>query len=112
MARSAIDTDPFLALASPQRREIIQLLAPGTRSVTEIAQALAITQPHASKQLKVLKDAGMVAVQVAGPQRLYRLNREALMPVQAWLQQLERDWHERFDRLDTLLEALEKEDPS
>ncbi|MFC6058170.1 ArsR/SmtB family transcription factor, partial [Streptomyces pratens] len=55
MARAATTSDVFNAIAEPQRREILVLLRAGERSVTEVAQELGMTQPGASKHLRVLR---------------------------------------------------------
>ena len=54
MARLATTTDVFNAVAEPQRREILNLLVKGELSVNEIAEALKLRQPQASKHLRVL----------------------------------------------------------
>ena len=64
MARAATTSDVFNAIAEPQRREILVLLRAGERPVTELAQVLGMTQPGASKHLRVLREVGSWA----GPQ--------------------------------------------
>jgi DNA-binding transcriptional ArsR family regulator len=103
MARSATTTDVFNAVAEAQRRQIINLLAQGERSVNDIAQALGMRQPQASKHLKVLKEVGLIAVREAGQQRFYRLNRAALNPIRDWVMSFEQWKSESFDRLEDLL---------
>ena len=56
MARAATTSDVFNAIAEPQRREILVLLRAGERPVTELAQELGMTQPGASKHLRVLRE--------------------------------------------------------
>lgn len=110
MARSAATADVFSAIAELPRRRIIELLAPGARSVTEIAQVLHMAQPQASKHLKVLKEVGLVDVRVAGQQRLYSLNPRALEPVQEWARRVEAFWNQSFDQLDAYLEEMKKKE--
>ena len=106
MARSATTSDVFNAVAEPCRRRILELLAPGEQPVNEVARLLRLTQPQASKHLKVLKEVGLVHVREAGQQRIYSLNGRALRPIHAWSAQFEALWNDRFDRLDDLLEEL------
>ena len=108
MARLATTADAFNAVAEPQRRRILELLAAGERSVNDIADALDLNQPQASKHLKVLKEVGLVGVRGAGKRRLYTLNAEKLRPVFDWVRPFERLWVERLGRLDDLLEDLKK----
>src|SRR5260370_28817449 len=70
MARAATTSDVFNAIAEPQRREILILLRAGERPVTELAQELGMTQPGASKHLRVLREVGLVRDRKAGKQRL------------------------------------------
>ena len=55
MARAATTSDAFNAIAEPQRREILVLLRGGERPVTDLARDLGMTQPQASKHLRVLR---------------------------------------------------------
>ena len=81
MARAATTSDVFNAIAEPQRREILVLLRAGERPVTELAQELGMTQPGASKHLRVLREVGLVRDRKAGKQRLYGLDARGLRPV-------------------------------
>jgi DNA-binding transcriptional ArsR family regulator len=110
MARSPTTSDAFNAVAEPQRRAILSVLAQGERSVNDIAAALQMRQPQASKHLKVLKEVGLVTVREAGTQRLYRLNAGALKPIHEWVTAFEQAMTERFDRLDELLQDLQEKE--
>src|ERR1700745_648882 len=100
MARAATTSDVFNAIAEPQRREILVLLRPGERPVTELAQELGMTQPGASKHLRVLREVGLVRARQAGKRRLYSLDARELRPVHEWTGGFERFWNESFDRLE------------
>ncbi len=106
MARAATTSDVFNAIAEPQRREILVLLRAGERPVTELAQELRMTQPGASKHLRVLREVGLVRDRKAGKQRLYGLDARALRPVHEWTGGFERFWNESFDRLDEYVQDL------
>ena len=110
MARAATTTDAFNAVAEPRRRQILDLLAGGERSVNDLVALLGLAQPLVSKHLRVLREVGLVEVRDDGRQRLYRLNGRALKPIHDWVSTYERTWNERFEALDELLEELtEKE---
>lgn len=110
MARLATTSDVFNAVAEPQRREILTLLAQGERSVNEVAGTLRLNQPQTSKHLRVLKEVGLVRVREAGQQRLYALNAEGLKPIYDWVTAFEPLWNARLDRLaDYLAELQTKE---
>ena len=106
MARAATTSDVFNAIAEPQRRDILILLRAGERPVTELAQELRMTQPGASKHLRVLREVGLVRDREAGKQRLYALDARELRPVHEWTGGFERFWHESFARLDAYVQDL------
>jgi DNA-binding transcriptional ArsR family regulator len=108
MARAATTSDAFNAIAEPQRREILVLLQGGERPVTELAQDLGMSQPQASKHLRVLREVGLVRGRRAGKQRLYGLDARGLRPVHEWLGGFERFWSGSFDRLDEYVQDLKQ----
>ncbi|MFC8093048.1 ArsR/SmtB family transcription factor [Streptomyces sp. NPDC057301] len=108
MARAATTSDAFNAIAEPQRREILLLLRSGEWPVTELARDLGMTQPQASKHLRVLREVGLVRVRGAGKQRLYALDARGLRPVHEWVGGFEQFWHETFDRLDEYVRDLKQ----
>jgi DNA-binding transcriptional ArsR family regulator len=109
MPHPSVPADVFGAVAEPQRRQILGLLAGGERSVNDLAGQLGLRQPQTSKQLRVLREAGLVRVRGVGQQRLYQLNGEALLPIFDWVQGFEASWNGRLDRLDGYLARLQKE---
>jgi len=110
MARAATTTDAFNAIAEPRRRQILDLLAGGERSVNALVAELELAQPLVSKHLRVLREVGLVAVRDSGRQRLYRLNGKPLQPVHDWVKNFEQLWSERFAQIDTVLEELKAQD--
>jgi DNA-binding transcriptional ArsR family regulator len=106
MARAATTTDAFNAVAEPRRRQILDVLADGERSVNDLVAHLDLIQPLVSKHLKVLREVGLVEVRTDGRQRLYRLNGQALKPIYDWVKSYEQTWTVRFEALDDLLEEL------
>ncbi len=108
MARAATTSDVFNAIAEPQRREILMLLRTGERPVTELAIAMGMTQPRASKHLRVLREVGLVRDRKAGKQRLYGLNAQGLRPIHEWTGGFERFWNDSFERLDAYVQDLKQ----
>src|SRR5690242_8388122 len=106
MARAATTTDAFNAVAEPRRRQILDLLAGGERSVNDLVALLGLAQPQVSKHLRVLREVGLVDVRDEGRQRLYRLNGRPLKSIHDWVKAYERTWNERFDALDEVLDDL------
>jgi DNA-binding transcriptional ArsR family regulator len=78
--------DPFEALGDANRREILRLLGDGDKPVGEIAAFMSISRPAVSRHLRLLKDAGMVAEEAHGTQRIYHLESEGLDAVRTYLE--------------------------
>lgn len=112
MARLPTTADVFNAIAEPQRRAILELLAQDEMSVNEIAVALDLNQPQASKHLRVLYEVELVDVRQEGRRRIYQLQSESLRPIHDWVRQFEQFWSERFDRLDDYLQSLQISEPN
>ncbi len=98
----------FLALADPTRRAILARLARGEASVTELAEPFAISQPAISKHLKVLERAGLITVGQDAQRRPRRLEGQPLADANAWLERYRAIWEANFERLDGLLEELQR----
>jgi DNA-binding transcriptional ArsR family regulator len=110
MARAATTADAFNAVAEPRRRQILDVLAGGERSVGDIVDELGLGQPQVSKHLRVLRTVGLVDVRDEGRQRIYRLNGDPLKPIHDWVKSYELSWTQRFDRLDVVLEELKRKE--
>lgn len=109
MARTPTTYDPFNAVAEPKRRQVLQALGDRELSVNELVALLGWNQPMVSKHLGVLKRVGLVEERQAGRQRFYRVNAERLKPIHDWVSPFERFWRESFERLDEVLEQMNKE---
>ena len=86
MPLHALPGDPFDALGDPNRRAIVELLAAGDRSVSELAGELPISRPAVSRHLRLLKQAGLVADRAEGTRRLYRLDEQGIAAVREYLE--------------------------
>lgn len=100
----------FAALADPTRRAILERLAKGEATVSQLAKPFAISQPAISKHLKVLEKAGLVARARDAQWRPARLEADGMRQVTQWLERCRRTWEARYDRLDTYLEKLQEEE--
>jgi DNA-binding transcriptional ArsR family regulator len=78
----------FAALAEPRRRAMLLLVRDEPRSVNEIAAHFDISQQAVSQHLRVLHDAGLVAVRPEGQRRLYMVRPEGLESLEAFLAEL------------------------
>ena len=97
----------FEVLADPTRRRILDLLRERPRLVGELTDLLQISQPGVSKQLRVLREAGLVRVRQDAQRHWYELRPEPLAEIDAWLASYRHLWEERLERLDELLTDLQ-----
>ena len=95
----------FHALADPTRRGMLASLALGEKSVGELAEPFRMSFAGASKHVKVLESAGLVARRRAGRKQICTLRAEPLAEADQWLRQWEKFWTVRLDRLQALVEG-------
>jgi DNA-binding transcriptional ArsR family regulator len=110
MARRPTTHDPFNAVAEPKRRQVLEALGAQELSVNEIVKKLGWNQPMVSKHLGVLKQVGLVSERRVGRQRMYRVNAEHLRPIYEWVAPFERFWSESYERLDEVLQEMQKKE--
>jgi DNA-binding transcriptional ArsR family regulator len=100
--------DPFVVLAEPTRRRILDRLRRAPHSVGELVELLSVTQPAVSKHLKVLREAGFVSSTVKAQRRIYRIETRPLEAVDDWLAPYRRLWHTHLDALERHLDNQEE----
>lgn len=96
----------FEVLVDPTRRRILDLLRERERSVGDLVATLTLSQPGVSKHLRVLREAGLVAVRQDAQRRWYGLNPAPLVEVDAWLQPYRQLWADRLDALERHLDRM------
>ena len=95
-------------LGDPTRQEIVERLASGPKSVSEIARGMPVSRPAVSQHLKVLKDAGLVSDRARGTRRVYSIDPAGLGELRGWL---DRFWRAAMQDFADAVEADEKEKP-
>jgi DNA-binding transcriptional ArsR family regulator len=101
-------TSVFEVLAEPRRRQILDLVRDGERSVSELVARLAMNQPAVSKHLRVLREAGLVRVRVDEQRRLYRLTPDPLRELDRWLAPYRAAWDSSLDKLERHLDQMDQ----
>jgi DNA-binding transcriptional ArsR family regulator len=99
--------DPFIILAEPARRNILDELRHGEASVNSLVDRLRMTQPSVSKHLRVLRDAGFVSSRTDAQRRVYRLELAKLKAIDAWLEPYRSLWTKHLDALERHLDRME-----
>jgi DNA-binding transcriptional ArsR family regulator len=108
MARSSTTSDVFNAIAEAHRREVLDALITGEKTVGAIVDDLSMSQPQVSKHLRVLSAVGLVRCRAEGRRRLYRLEPEHLWPLHDWMGKYEQAMNDRLDRMDDYLKELQQ----
>ncbi len=101
---------PFEVLAEPNRRRILDLLRVEERPVGELVRELSVSQPAVSKHLRILRDAGLVAVRPQAQRRLYRVRTDPLRAIDEWLAPYRELWSGSLDDLERHLDAMPDDD--
>jgi DNA-binding transcriptional ArsR family regulator len=99
----------FSALADPTRRAILARLADGEATVNQLAEPFPISLQGVSKHLKVLEQAKLITRGRDAQWRPCRLAAGPLRDVTEWAERYRRFWDERYDKLDSYLQDLQKE---
>jgi DNA-binding transcriptional ArsR family regulator len=87
-----------VALAEPTRRQVLEELRAGPRSVGELTDAVPVSQSAVSQHLRVLREAGLVQERREGTRRLYRVDPDGLGTLRAYLDRFWDDALEAFRR--------------
>ncbi|HYB77088.1 MAG TPA: metalloregulator ArsR/SmtB family transcription factor [Thermoplasmata archaeon] len=95
--------DVFQLLAEPSRRQLLEALRHGERSVNELVDRTRMSQPSVSKQLRLLRDSGVVRLRKAGREHRYTIQGRPLRVASEWLSYYERFWEEGLSRMDEVL---------
>jgi DNA-binding transcriptional ArsR family regulator len=109
VARSSTTADVFNAIGEVHRRDILDALTTGEKSVGTMVSDLSLSQPQVSKHLRVLSEVGLVSSRAEGRRRLYRLEPARLQPFHEWLAKYEQAMNDRLDRVDHYLKELQRQ---
>ncbi len=100
----------FHALSELARRTMIDRLARGPASVSELAVPLDMSLPAVLQHLKVLEESGLVTSEKKGRVRTCRISQDAFGETEHWLAQRRAMWEPRLDRLGVYLDEIQQKD--
>lgn len=100
----------FAILAEPTRLGILAHLRESELAVGELVDQLKISQPTASKHLKILRDAGFVTSRTDAQRRMYRISPRPFEDLDKWLEPYRELWNKHLDALERHLDLLETDD--
>ena len=104
MVQSQVLDRTFSAFSDPTRREILERLAHGPASVSELARPIGISLPGVLKHVRILEEASLVTTEKHGRTRECRLGPEQMDDATAWIESYRREWGRRLDRLAAIVE--------
>jgi DNA-binding transcriptional ArsR family regulator len=94
----------FGALSDPTRLAVVERLASGSASVSQLSQPFGLRGPSFLKHLRVLESAGVIRTRKKGRIRTARLEPDALRWVEDWIARHRKEWERRLDNLGDFLE--------
>src|SRR5690349_8116367 len=113
MVPSAVADDVFYALSNSTRRKVLEQLAVGPATVSELAAPFDMRLPSFVQHLSVLEQSRLVKSKKRGRVRTYEIVPDRFKVAEDWLSERRQMWEERFDRFDKYVKQLkEKESKS
>ena len=100
----------FAALADPTRRAVVERLASGPATVSQLAQPFDMALPSFTQHLGVLTEAGLVTSRREGRSRVCALDPEGLRRAEAWMATYRQQWEDRMDRFAAHVASNEEDD--
>lgn len=104
--------DVFQAIADPNRRAIISLLAGKKLTINEVALNFEVSRPAVSKHIKILTECGLVVSTQVGTEKFCEVKLEKLTEVSDWVEQYRKYWTSQLDSLDEYLKKIQSKDGS
>lgn len=105
-----VKVDVFTAIAHPLRRQILDALRDGEKTVTLLAEPFDVSRPAISQHLGILLESGLVERTKRGREQYYQLRPENLNQVRDWIAHFERFWTTRLDALGDFLDDYDDEE--
>jgi DNA-binding transcriptional ArsR family regulator len=100
----------FAALSDPTRRELLRRLMQGPFTVNELAEPFSMSQQAVSKHLAYLESARLIRKKRRGREHFCTLEAQAIQQVARWAESYRKFWEASHDRLDVLLETMQREE--
>lgn len=104
-----IRRDVFQAIADPNRRAIISLIAKEKLTLNGVAEHFEVSRPAISKHIKILTECGLITIQQSGRERYCEARLEKLNEVSHWVEQYKKFWETKLDALEVYLAELQSQ---
>jgi len=100
--------DVFQAIADPNRRAILALLAKKNQTLNGVADNFNISRPAISRHMKILMECGLVVINQQGRERYCEVQMDKLGEVTEWVEKYKKIWDQRFDKLEMYLDQIQR----
>ncbi|MEI8280636.1 MAG: metalloregulator ArsR/SmtB family transcription factor [Bacteroidota bacterium] len=100
--------DTFQAIADPSRRQILHLLSKDSMTINSLAENFNMSRPAVSKHIKILNEAGFIAIEDIGRERHCVLKQEGFDKLQEWINYFDKFWATKLKKLESLLNQRNK----
>ncbi len=104
--------DVFQAIADPNRRAILGMLANESLTLNGVAEHFNVSRPAISKHIKILTECGLITIHQEGRERYCEAKLEKLHEVSDWIEQYKKFWETKLDALEQYLEAIQSQNKS
>jgi DNA-binding transcriptional ArsR family regulator len=104
MVKSQTLDRTFSALADPTRRDILDRLALGPASISELAAPIGMSLPGVLKHVRLLEEANLVRTEKRGRSRECSLGPGRMEDAVDWIERYRTQWEQRLDRLGEIVE--------
>jgi len=101
--------DPFMAIADPNRREILRLLSYESCAINDLVANFEISRPAVSKHIKMLESAGYIRISDVGRERYCVLSQDGFLALQQWIDYFDSFWKSKHKKLELLLKKRMEE---
>lgn len=102
--------DVFQAIADPNRRAIIQLIANQKLTLNGVAEHFDISRPAISKHIKILTECGLIQITQQGRERYCEPNLRSLSEVADWIEEFKKFWTDKLDALELYLQKMQSKE--
>ena len=104
--------DVFQAVADPNRRMILSMLAKGKLNVNQVADQFEISRPAISQHMKILTECGLVTITKKGRENYCEAKLDRLSEIWDWLNQYKKFWESKFDAMEQALKEIQAKNKS
>lgn len=108
-AREKQIDDVFFALSHPVRRGIVDQLAKGDLSVSDVSRGFSESPSQMTKHLQLLERAGILSREKKGRVHQLHFEHEPLEEMMVWVSRYQNFWEDRFDALGNYLQKISEE---